>query len=107
MAFVRTITPTFKIPIKFSIPSDNPKKDMNFEFIGKFKRFKKSQLEELGNMNNEDPDASLGELTMKFMVDWENVKDEEGKDIPFTVEELDATYENVSNVVCKDNPILH
>ncbi len=89
MAFVRKKVKTFKWPVEVKEPSDSkPGEFETSEFTAVFKRVKISELKKL------DEEQGV-ELLKKVMVGWESVTDEAGKDIKFSLSELEDFADNI------------
>ena len=89
MAFVRKKVKTFKWPVEVKEPSDSkPGEFETSEFTAVFKRVKMSELKKL-------EDEGGVQLLKKVMVGWEGVTDEAGKDVKFSVSELEESADDV------------
>jgi len=76
MAFVRKKSSTFKWPVTVEFPVDGGRFESE-SFDASFKRIGREEFSKL-------VDKSDADLVHAVLQGWEGVKDEDGKDIPFT-----------------------
>jgi hypothetical protein len=90
MALRLTQSPTYKWPVKITIPTDDG--TATFTFHAEFRRLKQSRLTELIDASQrkargEEIDADLDmndlELLSEFIVGWSDVLDDDGEQVPF------------------------
>ena len=92
MAFVRKKTKIYPWPVKIQRPSENiPGEFEKFEFIGKFVRLSRTELD---NFENEDEYSAL----VKILVGWEDINEEDGSPIAFSKIVLKEFSEDVDFV---------
>ena len=88
MALVRKKVTSIKWPVSISSPTDGGKwKDETY--TGTFKKVGIKQIEELADKG--DP-----QLIREVLEAWEDIKDEDGNEIPFSTEELDLFLDDVN-----------
>ena len=89
MSFVRKKISAYPWPVEIKKPSETtPGEFESSTFIIKFKRLKKSELVKF------DAEQDFTALK-KIIAGWDQIEDEEGKDIPFTDKELKTFSEDV------------
>ena len=89
MPFVRKKNKTFKWPVIVREPSENDAGVFEeSEFIAIFKRLKLSEYKKAADNKTEF------ELLKMMLVGWENMKEEDGKDIPFNNQNLKDMMED-------------
>jgi len=90
MALRLTQSPTYKWPVKITIPTDDG--CATFTFQAEFKRLKQSRLTELIDASQRkargeeiDPDLDMTDLELlsEFIVGWADVLDDDGEQVPF------------------------
>ena len=92
MAFVRKKTKVYPWPIVVKRPSeDTPGEFEQFEFIGKFLRLSRTELDKF---EDEDEFSALE----KILVGWEDVNEEDGTPITFSKTALKEFSEDVDFV---------
>ena len=92
MAFVRKKGNIYPWPVEVKRPSlDTPGEFDVDKFIGKFKRLKRSELD---NFDNEDEFSAL----QKILVGWEDINEEDGTPINFNKTVLREFSEDVDFV---------
>ena len=92
MAFVRKKTKVYPWPVQVKTPSETNIGELDTsEFIGKFKRLSRSEL----NSFNEESEYKALE---KVLVGWENLTEEDGTPIQFSKAELKIFAEDTDFV---------
>ena len=92
MAFVRKKTKVFPWPVKIQRPSEDiPGEFEKFEFIGKFVRLSRPELDKF---EEEDEFSALS----KILVGWEDINEEDGSPITFNKVALKEFSEDVDFV---------
>ena len=89
MAFVIKKKESFIWPVKIKSPADGGKYDeqtLNLEF----KKLKSSEMENLLKGNIEGGDKGFCRM---IVLGWKDVKDSEGKDVPFSSDGLEGLLE--------------
>lgn len=84
MAWTLVSNPTFRHHVTLVVPGQDPDQSDEFSFLATFKALKLSEIQALQDGSYSDPD----DLVLKFLVGWSGVLDEEGKEIPFSPEEV-------------------
>jgi hypothetical protein len=80
MAFVRKKVKVFSWPVNIEEPSDGGTFD-TVTFDAKFKRVGRKEFQKLGEKGELD-------LLKVIMVGWEGIQDEDGKELPFSIEAM-------------------
>ena len=80
MAFVRKKVKVFSWPVSIEEPSDGGTFD-TVTFDAKFKRVGRKEFQKLGEKGELD-------LLKVIMVGWEGIQDEDGKELPFSIEAM-------------------
>ena len=80
MAFVRKKVKVFSWPVSIEEPSDGGTFD-TVTFDAKFKRVGRKEFQKLGEKGELD-------LLKVIMVGWEGIQDEDGKEVPFSIEAM-------------------
>ena len=89
MTFVRKKNKTFKWPVVVREPSETDAGVYeDHEFIAIFKRLKVSEYQEAADNKTEF------DLLKMMLVGWEEMKEEDGQDIPFTNQNLKDMMED-------------
>ena len=101
MALRLTQSPTYKWPVKVTIPTDGGKRETS-TFTAEFRRLKQSRISEIissgqrkskGEALDADQDLSDLELLGEIMAGWDDVKDDDGELIPFSRAALEMMSE--------------
>ena len=88
MALIRKKVTSIKWPVSIASPADGGK--WWYEtYVGTFKKVGIKQIEELADKG--DP-----QLIREVLEGWEDIKDEDGNEIPFSPEELDLFLDDVN-----------
>ena len=88
MALIRKKVTSIKWPVTISSPADGGK--WWYEtYTGTFKKVGIKQIEELADKG--DP-----QLIREVLEGWKDIKDEDGNEIPFSLEELDLFLDDVN-----------
>ena len=101
MALRLTQSPTYKWPVKITIPTDGGRRE-TFTFDAVFRRLKQSRITEIiesgqRKSKGEDLEASQDmsdlDLLDEIMAGWDGVEGDDGKAIPFSRSSLEQVCE--------------
>jgi len=105
MAFKLNVSTTYKWPIKFAIVNEAGVQETH-EFKGVFKRYSREDLITLNRTDDTDLSqrapadiiAADVEYLGKFLVGWEGVTDEDGKDLSYCTGNLTKLLVAIPNI---------
>ena len=87
MAFVLSVSETYKWPVVVELASDGGRNE-KLTFDAEFKRLPSERVKQLLNPNEDDEGLTDEQFCQSYVVGWSGIKDDQGADVPFSQDAL-------------------